>query len=256
LKTVNILIAGLLVVGTTMTANAQTMEKGAFLNKPVFSTKELLKQVDQDPQVAKRFSKHFMMDKNQLKRVFSGLTLKQLPVTRRYEVYNVDSKLKVGKKKLLFKKGTLAFVDRTGKPILKRSCGNPMAVVPPVGLTAGITTEIKPVELATVAPEEVYASATEPEMSIIDTAITPDLPAVETAEEVTSVTESMIEPVASPIIPVAAAAGLSPWLGILAIPPLLIRPGGGGGNTPPVPEPASLLVLAGAAAFIRRRQKS
>jgi hypothetical protein len=249
-----------LVLGVTLAivklAFASTMEHGAFLNKPVFSTKELIAQLDTDPIVAKRFERHFMMDKADIRKVFASLVLKPLPVTRKYEVYNVDKNFKVGKKILTFKKGTLAFVNEAGKPILKRSCGNPMAVLPPIGVTAESIQEPRPVELASTEAPMVFATIVEPELNILETAIVPELPAIETVAPAEAVEPLQPEPPAAPITPVLAPAALSPWLGPLGLPILAVNPRSGGGSAPPpVPEPASLLVLAGGAAFVARRRK-
>jgi len=243
-------------LGVFAISSAAKMERGSFLNKPVFSTKELVAQLDSDPVVAKRFERHFQMDRRDIRKIFSNLERKPLPVTRRYEVYNVDSMYKVGKKNLLFKKGTMAFVNKAGKPILKRSCGNPMAILPPVGVTAQSIEEPVPVELASTEAPMVFATTVEPELNILETAIVPELPAIETANMAEAVTA--VEPTTAiipPVVPIVPAA-FSPWLGLLGLPIFAINPRGGGGNTPPpVPEPASLLVLAGGAATLLRRKR-
>ncbi|RYD31476.1 MAG: hypothetical protein EOP85_22720, partial [Verrucomicrobiaceae bacterium] len=110
------------------------MEHNAFLRKPVLSAEGLTEQVGSDPVVLKRYEKHFMMDKKGLKDYMAKLRLKPLGETKRFYVYNVDKKFVIRKRLLTVRRGTMVFVDPNGKPVLKRSCGNPLiSYLPPKG---------------------------------------------------------------------------------------------------------------------------
>ena len=227
------------------------MEHNAFLRKPVFSSKALVQQVSTDPTVLKRYERHFMLNKDVLKDYFTKLELMPLRETRRYLVYNVDSKFRINKKMLILQKGTLVFADKSGKPVLKRTCGNPMvAYLPPKGQIAAkfIPPKYAMSGIDAVESPIVYAMASEPEPTLEPT-ITPVEPPV-------TVPTPPVEPLAPaiPQLPGTFTPSL-PWWPIVVLP---FIPGGGGGgpSDPPVPEPMTIAVLGmGVSSLLLRRRR-
>ena len=237
----------------TVSCFAQKMEHNAFLSKPVFSTSELTKQVGSDPTVLARYVRHFMMDKAKLKKYFTSLRIRPLKETRRYLVFNVDKKLKIGRKMLLMRKGTLVFTDSKGKPILKRSCGNPMIeALPALGQTASHFAPAKrQAAEAKMAEEEPVVMADAPD-SIRSTLLAPS--ELETTIEDP---EELPSPAPGPPPPPGIVAGFNPWpilggLGgiVVLIPPDdPIRP-------PPVPEPLTVFAMLTGLGGMALRRKS
>jgi hypothetical protein len=252
-----VLPLSILLIACATSAQAQQMEHNAFLNKPVFSTEELVKQVGSDPKVLSRFVKHFMMDKDRLRRYFTTLNLTPLQKSRKYLVYNVDKNLVVRKKMLTMKKGTLVFSDKKGKPILRRSCGNPMvAYLPPIGTTSSRFAPVKPAdaEVTVIEPEMMAAPSTPPE-SLAETSVPPTIVETPTAPAPSGGPASPptrgFSPPRPPSIPPLNPAALG---GALAGLNSLVPPKR---EVPPVPDPATLLtLLGGMGAYGLRRRRS
>ena len=223
------------------------MEHNAFLDKPVFTTDDLVRQVGSDPMVLARYVRHFMMDKGKLRRYFKTLELHPLKETRRYLVYNVSPSLSVGKKMLYMRKGTLVFTDHKGKPILKRSCGNPMvASLPAIGSTASRFAPAKRQDAEVKLGDDAVTTMAESPDTMVTTSIQPS----EFVEP---------EPGAPPAPPIPPAPPtfftpppFSPWP-FLPIVPLRLHPP----SNPPVPEPISILAFGaglGGYSLVRRRR--
>ena len=240
----------LLVTSADAKSASPQMEHNAFLRKPVFSAKALAQQVGSDPTVLKRYERHFMLNKDVLKEYFTKLELVPLRETRRYLVYNVDANFKIKKKMLILQKGTLVFADKTGKPVLKRTCGNPMvAYLPPKGQIAAkfIPPKYAISGIDAVESPIVYAMASEPEPSVEPTVTPIENPAP------TPVATPLADPLppALPALPGAFGPSL-PWLPIVILPFL---PGGDKPTDPPVPEPMSIAVLGmGVSSLLMRRR--
>jgi hypothetical protein len=241
----------LLVISAEAKSASPQMEHNSFLQKPVFSTKALTQQVGSDPTVLKRYERHFMLNKDVLKEYFGRLELMPLRETRRYLVYNVDASFKINKKMLILQKGTLVFADTNGKPILKRTCGNPMvAYLPPKGQIAAKFVPPKYALSGTTAVESptVYSMASEPE-PMVEPTITPTESPIPTPEP-TPLVDPL--PPALPTLPGAFMPSL-PWLPIAILPFL---PGGDKPTDPPVPEPVSIAVLGmGVGSLLLRRRR-
>jgi hypothetical protein len=234
--------------------------RNSYLIRPVASARELANQIRTEPVVAQRYARHFKRSAWE----FAEYVEKHLHLTRleRAQTFNVyysppDDRLLVVRRTL--PKGTPVFVEkRSGKPILKANCGNPLtpaASIPTPQATL-------PIEIASVAtPTPVFAE-------IIDAPQAPTIEIVEVAdapiEEVVAAdvlpTETLVEtlPEAAPepeapptLAPVAASpttqlppaitSGGFNWLPFLPL-VALITPRGGE-TFEPIPEPTSALIL-------------
>jgi hypothetical protein len=234
--------------------------RNSYLIRPVASAQELANQIRTEPVVAQRYARHFKRSAWE----FAEYVEKHLRLTRleRAQTFNVyysppDDRLLVVRRTL--PKGTPVFVEkRSGKPILKANCGNPLtpaASIPTPQATL-------PIEIASVAtPTPVFAE-------IIDAPQAPTIEIVEVAdapiEEVVAAdvlpTETLVEtlPEAAPepeapptLAPVAASpttqlppaitSGGFNWLPFLPL-IALITPRGGE-TFEPIPEPTSALIL-------------
>lgn len=235
---------------------AVRMEHNAFLRRPVFSPRELVQELNADAKVGARYEKHFKMSRDTIRRFFRTLTLVPLSATRKYLVFNVDRKLVVRKRLLTLHKGTLVFADKKGRPVLKRSCGNPMvAYIPAIGV---VSSTFAP----TSAPEQAETS-TEPSPPTMAATGAPlgDEPAAAPAPS-----PEVAIPVATvaAVAPAVAAAGAgisaTTVVGALATAGGLVSVAGSSSNTKapvkpgpkPVPEPLPVTAL-GAGLLLRRR---
>jgi hypothetical protein len=231
--------------------SAQKMEHNAFLNKPVFSTAELNREVGSDPTVLARYVRHFMMDKDKLKKYFTSLRIRPLKETRRYLVFNVDKKLVVRRRMLVMRKGTLVFTDKKGKPILKRSCGNPMVeALPAVGTTASHFAPAKRQDAEVKQSDDEAITMTDSPDSIRNTLIAPS--ELETTLEDPEVLPSPVAPLPPPPV---GFTPFNPWpgLGVATGIAILVPPHDPG--PAPVPEPISIFSFAaGLGGFALRRR--
>lgn len=229
-----ILVAGI--------ASART-EPNSFLNKPAYSQSALVQQVQKDPVVASRFSRHFGMTKAEVIEYFKTLELTTLKEDGVYLVYNVPDTEEVRAKAIFYKKGTKVWVDQNGGLVLKASCGNPMA--------RGTDVQTVPVEADFNGETQLVSRTTPMELNtdtILETSATPMPINVETSA------------LAYPSIPPAAVQGISgaafnpAFLLPLAAVPFVI------GDDPedpkePVPEPATMAIMAAGAGILARRRK-
>ena len=250
-----------LLAGTAIAVESiVVVPRNSYLVRPVASARELANQIRTEPVVAQRYARHFRRSAWE----FADYVEKHLRLTRleRAQTFNVyyappDDRLLVVRRTL--PKGTPVFVEkRSGKPILKANCGNPLtpaASIPPPQAT-------RPIEIASVAtPTPVFAE-------VIDTPQTPTIEIVEIVdapiEEVVAAdvlpTETLVEtlpeaapePEAPPVLsPVASAPtpqlppairGGPNWLPFLPLITLLAPRGGD--NFAPIPEPTSALILS------------
>jgi hypothetical protein len=235
--------------------------RNSYLIRPVASARELANQIRTEPVVAQRYARHFKRSAWE----FADYVEKNLRLTRleRAQTFNVyysppDNRLLVVRRTL--PKGTPVFVEkRSGKPILKANCGNPLtpaASIPPPQATL-------PIEIASVAtPIPMFADTINaPQAPVIEIVEIAEAPIEEVVAADVLPTETLVEtlPEAAPepeapptLAPVAASpttqlppaitSGDFNWLPFLPL-VALITPRGGD-TFEPIPEPTSALILS------------
>jgi hypothetical protein len=233
--------------------------RNSYLVRPVASARELANQIRTEPVVAQRYARHFKRSAWE----FADYVEKNLRLTRleRAQTFNVyyappDDRLLVVRRTL--PKGTPVFVEkRSGKPILKANCGNPLtpaASIPPPQAT-------RPIEIASVAtpipmfadtinaPQapviEIVEIAEAPIEEVVAADVLPTETLVETLPE--SAPEPEVPPTLAPVmtspttqLPPAIRGGPN-WLPFLPLITLLAPRSGD--DFAPIPEPTSALIL-------------
>jgi hypothetical protein len=234
--------------------------RNSYLIRPVASARELANQIRTEPVVAQRYARHFKRSAWEFAEyVEKHLRLTRLERAQTFDVYYSppDDRLLVVRRTL--PKGTPVFVEkRSGKPILKANCGNPLtpaASIPTPQATL-------PIEIASIAtPTPVFAEIIDaPQAPTIEIVEVVDAPIEEVVAADVLPTETLVEtlPEAAPepeapptLAPVAASpttqlppiitGGGFNWLPFLPL-VALITPRGGE-TYEPIPEPTSALIL-------------
>ncbi|MBS1708570.1 MAG: hypothetical protein JSS65_07595, partial [Armatimonadetes bacterium] len=101
-------------------------EPNAFLNKSVKNHRELMRQVQSDATVMDRYERHFGMSRKEVVDMMSGLTLSETKEDAVFLVYNVPESGELRARSIFYRRGTKIWVDGSGQPVLKASCGNPL----------------------------------------------------------------------------------------------------------------------------------
>jgi hypothetical protein len=235
--------------------------RNSYLIRPVASARELANQIRTEPVVAQRYARHFKRSAWEFADyVEKNLRLTRLERAQTFDVYYSppDNRLLVVRRTL--PKGTPVFVEkRSGKPILKGDCGNPLtpaASIPTPQATL-------PIEIASVAtPIPMFADTINaPQAPVIEIVEIAEAPIEEVVAADVLPTETLVEtlPEAAPepeapptLAPVAASpttqlppaitSGGFNWLPFLPL-VALITPRGGD-TFEPIPEPTSALILS------------
>jgi len=222
---------------TAAIVHAQHCEPGSFLMKGAGNSAQLISQTRENKVVQDRFNRHFHTTTPELLEMFSHLHVGPLPKSGTYVVYNIHDDGVIRARAFKLQKGTAVFMDDSGTPILKMSCGNPMVAPVPAA----------PVNVApsgAEAPREVVTPTPAPEMPM-SAVVPPPTP------EMTAVAPAAVGPAAGHV----GAAG-----GFIVLPFFLFFNNHSScccNCHQPVPEPASLLVMGFGASclFLRRRRR-
>ena len=258
-------------------------EHNSFLETPVFSVDGLLRELKSNATVATRYERQFKMSETDLERYFSTLHVAPLSESNVYLVFNVDDSLVIRARKLHLTQGTLVFVDPSGKPILKRSCGNPLvAAIPARGSHATKTHSEAPEQDELKADEGDSANfgkpggpAEEAPNSSTLASLEPALPAEDLIADQAGAAQGgramTLNPVTSPTSPLSAdfapsgtlpsvggVGGLGYFGALVALGGAITGHGNNTGLTPAAtPEPSTWLAIAcglGMLSLRRRRR--
>jgi len=216
--------------------------RGAFIRRPVKSVPDLIAHVKTDPIVMERMVRHFRLTPLQVTNYFSTLHLAKLANDGVYLVFNVHPDNIIRGRYFKLKKGTLVFADGSGRPILKKECGNAMVLrLPPLVAESSTTNP--------AGPRDVVQGdiSTSEEAVVMEPGIMP-VPAA---------------PIVAPPIRPQVAGGFVSGGGGFGVLPLFIGLGSLGmlikkedHDCPPVPEPATMVIMAaGLGTLVAKRRK-
>lgn len=226
-------------------------EQNAFINKPANTVAELVKQIEKDKEVADRFMRHFSMTKSEVIAYVRTLRRGTIQKSGYFTVYSAPENGILKAHVSFFPKGTPAFVDAEGQPILRLKCGNPFVRGP---MSAYITSsasidEPKSAMASMIVSPPMLESVGDGELlSYMPTdPIPPDEMASIDLREIEPPSDTYINP--QGFNPGSGLGGLGALGGLFMFTPP-------GGSTTAVPEPASIVaVVIGAAALLRRRMR-
>jgi hypothetical protein len=242
----------------------------SFLSYQVDSTSELVEALRSDEALRRRYARHFgIPESNVIDFVKSSLVPYQLPADRNVTVYGVTKTGRIYATRTRLRKGTKVWATRSGVPILKWLCANPLTkTLPGTKIAKAKPTKLKgKTKIAGargLAPIPALADIpidTEPMLSIP--------PSVPTALTTPNIPVAVAPPTGlTPPGPVTGNAnyGLLFPIGLILLGTLGNGGGGTGGAVSPVlppeaPEPGSLALIAVAsiplmgAVYRRRRLK-
>lgn len=254
------LVCAIAVMGGVVAADAQRPERNSFLNQRVVSVSELLRQLDNDPDVRDRFMRHYGLTHTEVEAYFKTLRIAKLKQPGVFRVFGVPESGQIHATLQPMKAHTLVLVDTGGAPVMRMYCGNPMTLGPkdptdPNDAEADVIKSDK-VTVAELEDPEALSSqdlqpntnALEPSIDAVPEDVLPPGPTSAT----TTTTQTIV---AAPNDIVGTVGGFNP-IGFLPAIGFLV-PARPGKSNPPVPEPASLAALAlGAGVLMARRRGS
>jgi hypothetical protein len=218
---------------------AARTEPNSFLNRPAHDKNALMRQLRNDKVVMDRFMRHFHMSKEEVLSFASTLRLAKLERSGAYQVYNAKPNGRIDVRTLHFKKGTYVWVDQHGRPVMKKSCANPLMRQPS---EAPPPTEViiveRPPELEQFPPEQPEPSWEPLVLVPMEELIAP--PALAEPEVfVPEIEQPPIAIFAPPLFPPGVPAPIGPGMPWWPFLPFfwLLRPPGPGPGPVPVPPP-------------------
>ena len=243
-RTLGVSVLGLLLAGGTVLAQRryEPNSPDSFLRYQVDSTSELVQEVKTNATLRKRFARHFGVSEAEVvEYVRRALVPYRLPQARTVTVYGVAKNGRIYGVRQRMKKGTRVWANRSGVPILKWLCANP------------VTDKITPLppQTSVVAP---YRAAVAP------------LPAAVPTSLVSPSVNELVAPIVPPTL-LSGGGGYVPAVGGggggVPLWPALFVPlaFSGGHNRPPdaIPEPGTVALIAlgaPAALMALRRRKN
>jgi hypothetical protein len=222
----------------------QPAGRDAFLKYQVGSTDELIAAIRKDSALRARYARHFGIPEDRvIDFVKNSLIVYRLPKGRYVDNYGVTRSGHIYKTRSYLKAGTRVWATRSGLPVLKWACANPLTKNLPGTLLASRPKPTR-VQVAKAPSGTAPSNALAPVAAPIPTAsLTAPVLAAPTAGAGSSLTlppalagagSTVIPPVVAATVPVSGGGG---GTGILPFLPLafLFPTGGGGSSTTPTP---------------------
>ena len=152
--------------------------RGAFLRTPAYSTDELLAQVQNNAALRQRYARHFGVSEAKVMNSFrSTLVAYRLPSDRVVTNYGITNTGVVYGSRTRLKKGTMVWANRSGLPVLKWACANPLTKNLPGTRLASAPRSAKPKPAAPLgaasSPEAELTPAPENELAAAPTLMPP-----------------------------------------------------------------------------------
>lgn len=242
------IVIGMVTLGAFTVSGIVTAQKhhrpagpDAFLNYQVDSTSELVAALTSNPALRRRYARHFGVSEDRvIEFVKNALVPYNLPRARTFTTYGVTKSGKIYAVSARLPRGTKVWATRSGEPVLKWLCANPLTKTLPGTKLADAPRGSVPVtgdpQVATVrslAPTEDAVDATfDPSMSPPEPA-EPGVPPVPVAAIVPSDTPGVTVftgPLAAPPTGINGRPGASLWFPVGLAVALALPHGGSPGS--------------------------
>lgn len=255
--------------------SAERTPPGSFLVNRVTNAQDLSSQVTANKVVANRYSNFYKTSPVTVAERFEGLKYGTLSSNMRTRVHFIGKGGRIISEMRNFKAGYPVFFDSRGVPVLDARCGNPLTTELPAAPKQVAAAPAPAAPPAAPESAAVGQGAEVPEELMIAEAAPLELPSADPVisqvlaqpveilvpEIVSPIVEAATPPaVGSPaeIIATASGGGLG-WLGLLAIPAVIVATDSGTSGEV-IPEPGAVTVLAtglaGMAVMFRRTKRS
>jgi hypothetical protein len=227
-------------------------EPNAFLNRPIATAADLIRQASTDRTVMDRYMRHYGMDRDQVLALFRTFRMQRMQYDGTFQIYSVPDNGVIKVRTGPIRRGERVFVDQSDRPVMLVNCGNPLTLGPAQPVAAGPLAPVLVTEEVALRPMESTLEPAEAEERVYVSVLEPAVPAA--PDPIAIVTEPL-----PPVIIETPTTAPAPFgrtdFGFLAGLPLLalaFSPGGG----EPIPEPATMLALGtGVMAVLLRRKR-
>jgi hypothetical protein len=269
----NLLFTLALLALVSSAALAAKMPTGSFLKTSVSGPAQLTTQVTDVAIVATRYAKHFGTSRNVVVDFFkNNIKIARLKSDFKTNVYSISGRTDIIVTTKVLPAGTYVFVDKSGRPILEASTGNPLTrhlgVLAQVSMSAEsasaiVSDGVQVIPDVAPTPGSNPATAPETRAAALDTSaptVLSNADAIaETLPEIEVVSAIPAGGAAAAAISASSLSGILPLAAVLGG-AALAGAGGGTSRAPvstPVSEPTSIMALAmGGSVFafsLRRR---
>lgn len=241
--------------GVASISEART-ERNSFLNRPAPTVSALVNQVNSDPVVFDRYSRHFAMTRDELVAYLSSLRPARLESEGTYIVYGVPDNGRIHSTVQRLSAGERIFVDAAGQPAILVRCGNPLSRGPNQVTSTDLVPEATtPIAELRLVPEEILPTEIEQAFAQIPSEPSLDeLPPTPTEPPTVVPSDPTITGGTSDISIIGT--GNLGWMA--AVPAAFLIVNQSSTAPTPVPEPGTIAAMAlglGVLAAARRRKR-